>query len=158
MRPKRKALSRAAACALFVMAGREPAAGGDRPAPDFEREIRPILEAHCVSCHGPKQQESLLRLDTRGQALKGGMSGSVIVPGKSRESPLVRHLRGELTPRMPNEKPPLAPDDIARIAAWIDAGAAGADDAPGGLALAKHWAYQRPQRPAAPSVRDSGWV
>ena len=94
MRPRRKALSRAAACALFVLGGRGPvAAAGERPAPDFERDIRPILEANCVSCHGPKQQESLLRLDTRGQALKGGMSGSVIVPGKSRQSPLVRHLR-----------------------------------------------------------------
>ena len=159
MRPRRKALSRAAACALFVLGGRAPvAAAGERPAPDFERDIRPILEANCVSCHGPKEQESLLRLDTRGQALKGGMSGSVIVPGKSRQSLLVRHLRGELTPRMPNEKPPLAGEEIARIAAWIDAGALGPADAPGGPAPAKHWAYQRPQRPGLPSVRETGWV
>ena len=159
MRPRLKALSCAAACALFVLEGRgAEAVAGERPAPDFERDIRPILEANCVSCHGPKQQESLLRLDTRGQALKGGMSGAVIVPGKSRESPLVQHLRGELTPRMPNEKPPLAGAEIARIAAWIDAGAVGPDDAPGGPAPAKHWAYQRPQRPALPSVRDRGWA
>ena len=159
MRPRLKALSCAAACALFVLDGRGPqAAAGERPAPDFERDIRPILEANCVSCHGPKQQESLLRLDTRGQALKGGMSGAVIVPGKSRDSPLVQHLRGELTPRMPNEKPPLAGAEIARIAAWIDAGAVGPDDAPGGAEPAKHWAYQRPQRPALPSVRHSGWA
>ena len=159
MRPRLKALSCAAACALFVLEGRGPeAVAGERPAPDFERDIRPILEANCVSCHGPKQQESLLRLDTRGQALKGGMSGAVIVPGKSRESPLVQHLRGELTPRMPNEKPPLAGAEIARIAEWIDAGAVGPDDAPGGPAPAKHWAYQRPQRPALPSVRDRGWA
>ncbi|HEY7923516.1 MAG TPA: PSD1 and planctomycete cytochrome C domain-containing protein [Vicinamibacteria bacterium] len=159
MKPRLKALWCAVACALFVLDGRLPeAAAGARPAPDFERDIRPILEANCVSCHGPKQQESLLRLDTRGQALKGGMSGAVIVPGKSRESPLVQHLRGELTPRMPNEKPPLAGAEIARIAAWIDAGAVGPDEAPGGPEPAKHWAYQRPQRPPLPSVRDRGWV
>jgi hypothetical protein len=159
MRPRFKALSCAAACALFVWDGCLPeAAAGERPAPDFERDIRPILEANCVSCHGPKQQESLLRLDTRGQALKGGMSGTVIVPGKSRESPLVQHLRGELTPRMPNEKPPLAGAEIARIAAWIDAGALGPEDAPGTVAPAKHWAYQRPQRPALPTVKDAGWA
>src|SRR5262245_54981423 len=122
MRPRRKALSRAAACALFmVLSARGPmAAAGERPAPDFERDIRPILDANCVSCHGAKQQESLLRLDTRGQALKGGMSGAVIVLGKSRQSPLVRHLRGELMLRMPNEKSLLAAEEIARIAAWID--------------------------------------
>jgi hypothetical protein len=159
MRPRLEALACAAACALFVLDGRLPeAAAGERKAPDFEREIRPILEANCVSCHGPKQQESLLRLDTRGQALKGGMSGAVVVPGKSRESPLVQHLRGELTPRMPNEKPPLPEAEIARIAAWIDAGAVGPDEAPGGPEPARHWAYQRPQRPALPSVRDAGWV
>ena len=37
--------------------------------PDFERDIRPMLGERCVPCHGPKQQESLLRLDSRAQAL-----------------------------------------------------------------------------------------
>ena len=109
MRPSGPTLPCAAACALVVLAVLGPhAVAGERPqaTPDFELDVRPILAANCVSCHGPRQQESLLRLDTRGQALKGGMSGSVIVPGNSRESPLVQHLTGELTPRMPNEKPP----------------------------------------------------
>jgi len=149
----------AAACATLAHGPRAWAASPPRPAPDFERDIRPILDANCVSCHGPKQQESLLRLDTRGQALKGGMTGSVIVPGKSRESPLYQHLTGELHPRMPNEKPPLAAVEIARIAAWIDAGAAGPDDAPLAPAQAsQHWAYERPRRPPAPVPREASWV
>jgi len=159
MKPSPEALLCAVACALLVLHGRGPeAVAGERPAPDFERDIRPILEARCVSCHGPKQQESLLRLDTRGQALRGGMSGAVIVPGKSQDSPLVQHLTGELKPRMPHEKPPISGAEIARIAAWIDAGAIGPDDAPGAVEPSRHWAYQRPRRPALPTVRDQAWV
>ncbi len=34
-------------------------------ADDFEREIRPLLEKHCVECHGEKKQSSELRLDAK---------------------------------------------------------------------------------------------
>ncbi len=155
----------AVACAFARLAspGREAgasAADARRPAPDFEREIRPILRERCVSCHGPEEQESLLRLDTRRQALKGGLSGAVIVPGKSHESLLIQHLTGDATPRMPHEKPPLPAAEIARIAAWIDAGATGSDAAqeePEG-APAVHWAYLKPRRPAEAALRNAGWA
>ena len=32
--------------------------------PDFETDVRPILEAHCTKCHGPEKQKSKIRLDT----------------------------------------------------------------------------------------------
>lgn len=31
---------------------------------DFKTEVLPILKSHCVRCHGPKVQESRIRLDT----------------------------------------------------------------------------------------------
>ena len=31
--------------------------------PDFKRDVLPILQSHCVRCHGPKKQESQIRLD-----------------------------------------------------------------------------------------------
>ena len=34
------------------------------PPPNFQRDVLPILQSHCVRCHGPKAQESELRLDT----------------------------------------------------------------------------------------------
>ena len=72
---------------------------GPAHASDFERDVRPILQQHCVACHGREKQESLLRLDSRRpRRSKGGMSGDAIVPGRSRDSLLVRHLRGEVTP------------------------------------------------------------
>ncbi|MFT7644337.1 MAG: hypothetical protein ACI9G1_006104 [Pirellulaceae bacterium] len=32
--------------------------------PDFEKDVLPILQSHCVRCHGPQKQESRIRLDT----------------------------------------------------------------------------------------------
>jgi hypothetical protein len=32
--------------------------------PDFKKDVLPILQSHCVRCHGPKKQESRIRLDT----------------------------------------------------------------------------------------------
>lgn len=39
--------------------------GGDTTAlPDFTKDVLPILQLRCVRCHGPKKQESRIRLDT----------------------------------------------------------------------------------------------
>ena len=59
----------------------------------FEKEIRPLLEAHCLRCHGPEKQRSGYRLDDRAAALRGGDSGdAAIVPGRSGESSMVRAI------------------------------------------------------------------
>ena len=50
--------------------------GQARQAVDFERDIRPLLHARCVECHGPAKQKSGLRLDQKAAALKGGASGA----------------------------------------------------------------------------------
>ena len=56
-------------------------------AADFARDIRPLLERHCVECHGPKKQKGELRLDVRASALKGGHDGpAVVAPGNSAAS------------------------------------------------------------------------
>ena len=41
----------------------------------FEKEVRPLLVKQCVSCHGPTQQFSSLRVDSREALLKGGSRG-----------------------------------------------------------------------------------
>jgi hypothetical protein len=133
------------------------AAAGSKGAPDFVKDIQPIFANRCARCHGTDLQRSQLRLDSRGAALRGGLSGKVIVPGKSADSLLVQHLTGALKPRMPFEGPPLPAGEIARIRAWIDAGAPGPAEA-GDAKGKKHWAYVKPDRPEIPAVKSAAWV
>lgn len=39
---------------------------------DFVRDIRPLLDAHCLKCHGPEKQKGGYRLDWKNAAFKGG--------------------------------------------------------------------------------------
>jgi hypothetical protein len=135
-------------------AAKPPASGV--AGPDFLRDIQPILKANCTRCHGPDLQRSSLRLDSRSAALRGGLSGPVIIAGKGEASPIVQRLAGRITPRMPFEGPPLPASEIARIKAWIDAGAPGPDDAV--AAERTHWAYVKPVRAEPPVVKSEGWV
>jgi hypothetical protein len=55
---------------------------------DFRKEVKPVLEVHCVSCHGTEKPKGDLNLTTREAAIKGGDDGTSLVPGKPTESPL----------------------------------------------------------------------
>ena len=42
------------------------------PKVDYQRDVQPILQTHCYSCHGAAAQMSGLRLDSRQALLAGG--------------------------------------------------------------------------------------
>ncbi len=87
---------------------------------NFERDIRPLLHARCVECHGPEKQQAGLRLDSKAVAVKA----PIIVPGKSAESELIRRVTStDPAERMPSKGEPLSTREIALLRAWIDAGA-----------------------------------
>jgi hypothetical protein len=131
-------------------------ARGAENRPDFARDVQPILRARCTRCHGAEQQRSQLRLDSRTGALRGGLSGAVVLPGDSRGSALFQRITGVLQPSMPFEGPPLPAEEIARIQAWIDAGAPGAADAE--PPDKRHWAYRKPVRVEPPAVANAAWI
>ncbi len=84
--------------------------------PDFDRDIRPVLEKRCVMCHGSLQQMYGLRLDRREDALKGGYSGAVIVVGNASASRIVEMITTGRDGRiMPPAGPRLSQEEIARI-------------------------------------------
>ena len=123
---------------------------------DFVKDVQPIFEAKCLSCHGAKKQESAFRLDHKASALKGGDLGRAIVPGKSGESPLIRYVAG-LDPdlKMPPEGERLSAEQIAVLRAWIDQGADWPESASVELKSkgADHWAFKTPIRPAVPNFK-----
>src|SRR5713226_533845 len=75
-------------------------ASGSQETVSFERDIRPILQASCETCHG-ELQVSGLDLRTRESALKGGDHGVAIVPGAAEQSRLFRRIAGLEQPAMP---------------------------------------------------------
>src|SRR5262245_23581261 len=81
----------------------------------FESKVRPILVEHCQQCHGSKEQEAGLRLDSRTLALRGGDGGQAIVPGKPDQSPLVKAVRYDGSTQMPPDKK-LPPEMVETLA------------------------------------------
>ena len=110
-------------------------------APDFASDVRPIFEANCFKCHGPKKQKSGYRLDVKAIALTGGESGTPnILPGRSAASPLVKFISGEVKDMtMPPEGEPLSPAEIATIRAWVNAGAPWPDEASAAVLDSRDW-------------------
>lgn len=101
---------------------------GDDKALTYQANIKPILEANCVSCHVPGGagfEKSGLRLDSHEALMKGTQFGPVVVPGSSVSSTLYRLVSGQADPsiRMPHGQASLPDEDVATIAAWIDQGA-----------------------------------
>ena len=90
----------------------------------FVEDVLPVLEAKCVSCHGPEKQEGGLRLDSFAAAKVGGKSGPAVVPGDLAKSLLVKAVSF----RDPNlQMPPkqkLSDKEINSLTQWVKAGAA----------------------------------
>ena len=122
----------------------------------FEKDIRPILREHCFDCHGAeKELKAGLDLRLRRFMVRGGESGTAIVPGKADESLLIRRVgSGEMPP---GEKPVPA-HQIAVLKDWIDAGAPTARPEPmsigEGLGITQeereYWAFRPIRRPDVP--------
>jgi mono/diheme cytochrome c family protein len=111
--------------AMLVLAALLRAQSAPRPADaaiSFEKDVQPILENSCLSCHGETMQ-GRFDLRSRESALEGGARGSDVVPGDSEASRLYRRIAGLERPPMPAQADPLSADQVAAIKKWIDQGA-----------------------------------
>jgi mono/diheme cytochrome c family protein len=128
---------------------------------DFEKDILPIFRRHCFDCHGPKEQESGLRVDRRSSLIRGGDSGEAAVEvGASQRSLLVRVIAGlDDDLQMPPKGEKLSSTDIGLIRKWIDSGF----HWPKSYLLEDRdprldrWSYQPLTRPKPPRTR-SRWT
>jgi hypothetical protein len=89
--------------------------------------VAPILDARCVSCHGPDKVSGGLRLDTPEHIQAGGSSGRVVLPGRAADSDLVRRIWLPVTHRdvmPPKARAPITVAEASLLRWWIDQGAA----------------------------------
>jgi hypothetical protein len=135
----------------------------------FETKIRPVLEASCKSCHGPKVAESDLRLDSA-VALKtgGAVHGPAVVPGKPDESPLFQAISYKVEDlKMPPKPGPLSAEAVADFRRWIERGAVWPEES-GAVGTVKRfdiaqrksqlpWLWKAPARPELPAVKNAAW-
>src|SRR5262245_48242081 len=91
----------------------------------FENKIRPVLSKHCYECHSAqaKKPKADLLLDTKAGMLEGGVSGPALVPGKAKESLIIKALRHDGDTKMPSRSEKLSNEIIADFVKWIDMGA-----------------------------------
>jgi Protein of unknown function (DUF1553)/Protein of unknown function (DUF1549)/Planctomycete cytochrome C len=90
----------------------------------FRSHVRDILEKSCLRCHGGKKTESEFDLGTRESLVKGGLAGPAVVPGDAKASLLTKLVTHAKEPHMPEGAAKLPEASLAKIAAWIDLGAA----------------------------------
>jgi formylglycine-generating enzyme required for sulfatase activity len=92
---------------------------------DFSRDIKPILEVHCLSCHGAEKPKGGLRFTTKEKALEGGDNGTSLVPGKPADSPLYTTtiLDADHEMAMPPKGERLQKADTEKLRLWIEQGA-----------------------------------
>jgi mono/diheme cytochrome c family protein len=104
---------------------------GESPTPDeakfFQSKIKPILADTCFSCHGNGKHKGGLKMDTRADLLKGGEDGPVVVPGKPKDSDLIKAIRFEVDDEdkkmpPPDKKPKLSEQQIADMTKWVEMG------------------------------------
>jgi hypothetical protein len=92
----------------------------------FTARVAPVLDRHCVACHGPEKKKAGLRVDSFEHLMRGGEAGEVIKPGDAKGSELFRritlpHTDDEVMPS--DGKPLLSADEIKIVELWIASGA-----------------------------------
>ncbi|MCB1086376.1 MAG: DUF1549 domain-containing protein, partial [Verrucomicrobiae bacterium] len=133
----------------------------------FEKNIRPVLIKSCYECHSAEADKlkAGLALDGRDALLKGGDSGSAVVPGKPEESLLIASLRyDDPDLQMPPEKHggKLSDGVIANFVEWVKRGAPmpegeSVEVAEKMEARMDHWAFKPVQDSPAPAVTNTSW-
>ena len=105
----------------------------------FNKDVRPILAAHCFHCHGPDEAESGLRLD-----LRGGVQDAFGEAQLTNNLAWQRILSDDPDEKMPPPSPGngLKPAELKVLEKWISQGAE----------YQSHWSFVQPRRPQVPVV------
>ncbi|WP_026965971.1 DUF1553 domain-containing protein [Algoriphagus terrigena] len=117
---------------------------------DFSTEIKPILNKHCITCHGGVKQSGGFSILFEEEAFAVNESGlPAIVPGSPNSSELIKRLtHSDPELRMPYERAPLSEEEIDLLKTWIKQGAK----------WGKHWAYEPVKKPKTPELVQTAGI
>jgi mono/diheme cytochrome c family protein len=88
--------------------------------------IEPILENHCVFCHGSDRQQSQLAVHTQDALMAGGRAGPAIIAGVPQDSELIKRIQlplAEVGHMPPEGKSQLSSLQISALQWWVTKGA-----------------------------------
>jgi hypothetical protein len=116
---------------------------------DYSTQVKPILNRHCLSCHGGVKKQGGFSLLFKEEAYAKCESGKyAIVPGDASSSEMIKRINhDDPEERMPHEKDALSKEEIDILTKWIDQGAE----------WGEHWAYQPVQKQIVPNTKNE-WV
>ena len=134
-------------------------------APSWDRDVRPILKAHCTHCHGEEEPvEAGVDLRLHRFILREAEGyGPIVVPGDTASGELLRVIRsGE----MPKGGKKVSPEELATLEAWVAAGAPGGAPEPESLPPGpwlsaedrEWWSFKPVVKPQAPAVADAARI
>ena len=93
----------------------------------FAHQLWPALVSSCLPCHGDQPEKLKGGLDLRSleSALRGGNTGTALVPGDAPSSPMIEAIEWENEDFQmpPKESERLTPKRVNQFRQWIDAGA-----------------------------------
>jgi mono/diheme cytochrome c family protein len=117
-------------CALAIapLVSADPTPPAADPPPSFTKDIKPFLGNYCQGCHTGRRAKSGYSVESYAALLKNGRKGPLVVPGKPDESRLTMCMDGKGKPMPPTRSEQPTAEEIAKVRAWIEAGAR--DDKP----------------------------
>jgi mono/diheme cytochrome c family protein len=134
----------------------------------FKDGVREFLVKNCLECHGGEKTKSGFSIATRDKMLEGGDRGEAVLPGKAKESRLLKLVLKTEEPHMP-PKQAVAKEQVEALAKWIDLGAAfdspltaKADTGKKPLEVKEkdkqYWAYRPLAKTDPPAVANKEWA
>ncbi|SEJ70384.1 Planctomycete cytochrome C [Dyadobacter sp. SG02] len=113
---------------------------------NYNADVKPILNKHCMGCHGGVKKAGDVSFLFEHEMLEPGKSGKIpVVRGDADASEMIRRiLSNDPDEKMPKNGTPLNDKEIGILKDWINEGAE----------WETHWSYKKIERPDVPSLNS----
>src|SRR5688572_5958390 len=91
----------------------------------FRDKVEPLLSKHCYECHSARSEKIKggLLLDSKAGLLKGGDTGTALIPGDPENSMIIIAVRHEDPDLQMPPKKKISDEEIAVLEKWVKSGA-----------------------------------